>query len=48
MVMELIFPVIIALILVVIAWKVLKGILKTIALVAILAAVAIYVFGVSA
>lgn len=40
-----IFPIIIALILVIIAWKVLKGIIKTVALVAILALAAIWVFG---
>ncbi len=39
-----IIPIIIALILIVIAWKVLKGIIKTVALVAILAAAAIWVF----
>ncbi|WP_340587581.1 hypothetical protein [Erythrobacter alti] len=43
--MDQIFPILIALILVVIAWKVLKGIIKTIALVVILAAAAIFVFG---
>ncbi|WP_164474695.1 hypothetical protein [Aurantiacibacter marinus] len=46
--MDQIFPIIIALILVFIAWKVLKGIIKTVVLVAILAAAAIYVFGVGA
>ncbi len=46
--MEQFLPIVIALILIVIAWKVLKGIVKTVALVAILAAVAIWVFGVMA
>ncbi|WP_271077735.1 hypothetical protein [Aurantiacibacter sp. MUD61] len=45
---EQIIPIIIALILIVIAWKVLKGIIKTVALIAILAAVAFWVFGVMA
>jgi len=40
-----ILPIAIALILVVIAWKVLKGIVKTVVLVAILAAAAFFVFG---
>ncbi|MDE1466618.1 hypothetical protein [Aurantiacibacter sp. D1-12] len=40
-----IIPIVIALILVVIAWKVLKGIVKTVALVAILALAAVFVFG---
>lgn len=43
--MDQILPIIIALVLVVIAWKVLKGIVKTIALVAILAIAALFVFG---
>jgi len=43
--MDQIFPIIIALILVVIAWKVLKGIIKTVVLIAILAAAAFWVFG---
>ena len=38
-------PLIIGLIAIVIAWKVLKGIVKTIALVAILAVAALVVFG---
>ncbi len=46
--MDQILPIIIALILVFIAWKVLKGIIKTVVLIAILAAAAIYVFGVGA
>ena len=43
--MEQIVPILIALVLIAIAWKVLKGIVKTVALVVILAAVAIWVFG---
>ena len=43
--MDQILPIIIALILVVIAWKVLKGMVKTVVLIAILAAAAIFVFG---
>lgn len=43
--MELLIPVAIALLLVVVAWKMLKGVVKTVALVAILAIAAIYVFG---
>ena len=43
--MELVIPLIIALVLVVIAWKVLKGVIKTIALVAIAVLAALYVFG---
>lgn len=43
--MESILPLIIALVLIVIAWKVLKGIIKTVALVVILAAAAFWVFG---
>ena len=46
--MDQVLPIIIALILVFIAWKVLKGIIKTVVLIAILAAAAIYVFGVGA
>ena len=42
---EQIIPLVIALILVAIAWKVLKGIVKTVALVAILGVAAFYVFG---
>ncbi|WAT18468.1 hypothetical protein OZN62_02485 [Aurantiacibacter sp. MUD11] len=40
-----IIPILVAVVLIAIAWKVLKGIVKTIALVAILALVAIFVFG---
>lgn len=43
--MEQVWPIIIALVLVVIAWKVLKGMVKTVALVAILALAALWVFG---
>ncbi len=42
---ELIVPVVVALVLVAIAWKLLKGLIKTVALVAILALAALYVFG---
>jgi hypothetical protein len=42
--MEFALPILIALVLVVVAWKVLKGAVKTVALVAILALAAIYVF----
>ena len=43
--MELIVPIIVALVLIVIAWKVLKGLVKTIALIAIAGLAALYVFG---
>ena len=43
--MELIVPIAVALVLVVVAWKVLKGLIKTVALVAIAALAALYVFG---
>ena len=43
--MELIVPLIVALVLVVIAWKLLKGLVKTVVLVGILALAAVYVFG---
>ena len=43
--MEQWLPILIALILVVIAWKVLKGVIKTVVLVAILIAAAVWVFG---
>ena len=43
---ELVILIVFALILVVLAWKLLAGMVKTIALLAILAAAAIYVFGV--
>ena len=42
--MELFLPILIALLLVVIAWKLLKGLVKTVALVGILAVAAFYVF----
>jgi hypothetical protein len=42
--MELIIPVAVVLLLVVVAWKMLKGLVKTVALVAILAIAAFYVF----
>ncbi len=40
-----IVPILIAVALIAIAWKVLKGIVKTVVLVVILAAVALWVFG---
>jgi hypothetical protein len=43
--MDLIIPILVALVLVVVAWKVLKGLVKTVVLVAILALAAVYVFG---
>ena len=43
--MDQIVPIVIALILAVIAWKVLTGIVKTVALVVILALAAAFVFG---
>jgi hypothetical protein len=42
---ELVIPIAVALVLVVVAWKLLKGLVKTVALVAILALAALYVFG---
>ena len=42
--MEAFIPLVIAVVLIAIAWKVLKGIVKTIALVVILGAVAYFVF----
>ncbi|WP_255671210.1 MULTISPECIES: hypothetical protein [unclassified Croceicoccus] len=44
--MESLIPIAVALLGVIIAWKVLKGVVKTVALVAILIAAAIFVFGV--
>ncbi len=44
MVIEQIVPILIAVVLIAFAWKVLRGIVKTVALVAILAAVAVWVF----
>ena len=43
--MEPFIPLVVGIVLIVIAWKVLKGLAKTIALVVILAAAALYVFG---
>ncbi len=43
--MELAVPVVVALVLIVIAWKVFKGLVKTVVLVGILALAAWYVFG---
>jgi len=43
--MEVVVPLAVALILVVVAWKLLKGLIKTVALVAILALAAVFVFG---
>jgi len=43
--MDFLIPVIVALLLVVLAWKFLTGIVKTVVLVAILVAAAIFVFG---
>ncbi|VVT16369.1 hypothetical protein [Erythrobacter sp. EC-HK427] len=43
--MDQVVPVIVALVLVAIAWKVLKGIVKTAVLVLLLAAAAYFVFG---
>ena len=42
---DLIIPVVVALIGVVIAWKLLKGLVRTVVLVGILALAALYVFG---
>ena len=42
--MELVIPLAVALVLVVVAWKLLKGLVKTVALVGILALGAFYVF----
>ena len=43
--MELIVPLAVALVLVVVAWKLLKGLVKTVVLVGILALAAVWVFG---
>ena len=43
--MELLIPVAVALVLVVLAWKLLKGLVKTVVLVGILALVVLYVSG---
>ena len=42
---DLIIPVVVALVAIVIAWKLLKGVIKTVVLVGILALAALYVFG---
>jgi hypothetical protein len=42
---DLIIPIVVALVLIVIAWKVFKGLVKTVVLVGILALAALYVFG---
>ena len=43
--MELVLPLVVALVAVVIAWKLLKGLVETVVLVGILALAALYVFG---
>ena len=43
--MELVLPLVVALVLIVVAWKLLKGLIKTVALVAIAVMAALYVFG---
>jgi len=43
--MELAIPIIVALVLIVVAWKLLKGVAKTVALVVIAGLAALYVFG---
>ena len=43
--MDLVLPLVVALVAVVIAWKLLKGLVKTVVLVGILALAALYVFG---
>lgn len=43
--MEAVLPIVIALVAIIIAWKVLTGIVKTVALVVILAIAALVVFG---
>ena len=43
--MEPFIPLVVALVLIVVAWKVLKGLVKTIVLVAIAVLAAVYVFG---
>jgi len=42
--MELVVPIVVALVAIVIAWKLLKGLVKTVVLVGILALVALWVF----
>jgi hypothetical protein len=44
--MEFIIAIVVALVAIVVSWKLLKGLVKTIALVAILVLAAIFVFGV--
>jgi hypothetical protein len=43
--MELVLPLVVALVGIVIAWKLLKGLVKTVVLVGILALAAVWVFG---
>ena len=43
--MELVLPLVVALVAIVIAWKLLKGLVKTVVLVGILALAVVYVFG---
>jgi hypothetical protein len=43
--MELVLPLVVALVGVVVAWKLLKGLVKTLVLVGILALAAVWVFG---
>jgi len=43
--MELLIPALVAIVLVVVAWKLLKGVAKTVALVAIAVLAALFVFG---
>jgi hypothetical protein len=43
--MELVIPLAVALVLVVVAWKLLKGLVKTVVLAVILGLAALYVFG---
>jgi hypothetical protein len=43
--MEFVVPIVVALVAIVVSWKLLKGLVKTIALVAILVLAAVYVFG---
>ena len=43
--MELLIPALVAIVLVVVAWKLLKGVAKTVALVVIAALAALFVFG---
>jgi hypothetical protein len=44
--MEFAIPIVVALVAIVVSWKLLKGLVKTVALVAILILAAIFVFGV--